>query len=96
MIHQQWLAWAERIDSLRIFPRLLVMGYAYYVWSVTFFILDWYSKQPAAARGIEESAVVGVVVTAVTGFAPQVLKIYVGAGRSWDTPANPSQPTGGT
>lgn len=80
-----WLRWAELIDSYRIFPRLVLMGYAWYVWSVTFFILRWYSQQPATARGTEESAVVIAVVTAVTGFAPWVLKIYVENGRNWDT-----------
>jgi hypothetical protein len=81
-----WLHIAELVDSFRIFPRVLVCGYALYVYQVTFFVLDWYSRQPASARGTEESAVVGVVVTAVTGFAPWVFKIYVESGRAWGPP----------
>lgn len=84
-----WLQVAEAIDTFRVFPRMLIMGYAYFVWSVTFYVLKWYATQPAEGRGPEESAVVGVVITAVTGFAPWLFRIYSENGRDW----NSFQPT---
>jgi hypothetical protein len=68
---------------------MALMSYGYFVYSVTFFVLNWYAHEPAVARGAEESAVVGVVVTAVTGFAPWVFKIYAENGRNWtDNPVD--------
>jgi len=81
---QQFLHLAELVDSFRIFPRLVLCAYAFYVYQVTFFILTWYSQQPAAARGTEESAVVIAVVGAVTGFSPWIFRIYSDNGRNWD------------
>ncbi len=85
MNKEVWLRWAELIDSYRIFPRLVLIGYGYYVYQVTFFVLEWYSRQPASARGTEESVVVGVVVTAVTGFAPMIYRIYADTSRDWNS-----------
>ena len=84
MNKQLLLHWAELVDSFRIFPRLVLCAYAYYVYQVTFFILTWYSQQPATARGTEESAVVIAVVGAVTGFSPWIFRIYSENGRNWD------------
>ena len=88
MNKERWLHVAELVDSLRIFPRLVLAAYAYYVYNVTFFVLNWYASQPATARGVEESAVVGVVITAVTGFAPMIYKIYADNGRDWTAQPN--------
>jgi len=81
---QLLLHWAEMVDSFRIFPRLVLIAYGVYVYQVTFFILTWYSQQPATARGTEESAVVIAVIGAVTGFSPWIFKIYSSNGRNWD------------
>jgi hypothetical protein len=78
-----WLKAAEVIDHLRIFPRLVLCAYAAYVYNVTFFVLHWYATQPKEARGIEESSVVGVVITAVTGFAPWIFRIYADSATDW-------------
>lgn len=78
-----WLQVAEVIDHLRIFPRLVISAYAYYVYHVTFFVLHWYATQPKEARGFEESSVVGVVITAVTGFAPFIFRIYADSATDW-------------
>jgi hypothetical protein len=80
---QTWLQIAEVIDHLRIFPRLVLLAYGAYVYNVTFFVLHWYATQPKEARGIEESSVVGVVITAVTGFAPWIFRIYADSGTNW-------------
>lgn len=83
MTKQMWIQIAEVVDHLRVFPRLVLAGYAYYVYQVTFFVLHWYATQPKEARGIEESSVVGVVVTAVTGFAPMIYRIYSDSATDW-------------
>jgi len=80
---QTWLQIAEVVDHLRIFPRLVLTSYALYVYHVTFFVLHWYATQPKEARGIEESSVVGVVITAVTGFAPWIFRIYADSATDW-------------
>ena len=78
------LDFAEVFDSWRVVPRIMLFGYAWFVYRVTFYVLMWYTHEPATARGPEETAMVGVVVTAVTGFAPWILRIYTDSGRSWD------------
>jgi hypothetical protein len=84
MNKQLFLHWAELVDSYRIFPRLVLVAYSVYVYQVTFFILTWYSQQPATARGTEESAVVIAVIGAVTGFSPWIFRIYSENGRNWN------------
>jgi len=80
---QTWLNVAEVVDHLRIFPRLVLLAYATYVYNITFFVLHWYATQPKEARGIEESSVVGIVITAVTGFAPWIFRIYADSATDW-------------
>lgn len=83
----QWLHVAEVIDSLRVFPRMVLVAYGAYVYHITEISLRWYFTQPPAARGVEETALVGVVITAVTGFAPLIMQIYSNGGRAWGPPA---------
>lgn len=83
MTKQIWIQIAEVVDHLRIFPRLVLIAYGLYVYQVTFFVLYWYANQPKEARGVEESAVVGVVITAVTGFAPMIYRIYSDSATDW-------------
>jgi len=90
---QLFLHWAELVDSFRIFPRLVLVAYGWFVWWVTHSILLWYEAEPALSRGTEETAMVGVVFTAVTGFAGYVFKVYSDNGRAWGAPdPNPTQP----
>jgi hypothetical protein len=74
---------AEVIDSLRIFPRIIMGVYLSYAGWLTSYLVIWYSHLPAAGRGTQESAMVGGVIAAVTGFFPSVLKIYQDGGRDW-------------
>lgn len=83
---------AEVFDSWRVVPRLLLGCYCLFIYRVTFYVLDWYTHQPAVARGPEESALVGVIMTALTGFSPWVFKIYVDSGRAWGSPPQQEQP----
>jgi hypothetical protein len=79
-----WLHWAELVDSYRLFPRAVLIAYGAFVYHVTDFVLKWYAAEPAVARGAEETAMVGVVFTAVTGFAGWVFKVYSDNGRDWN------------
>lgn len=89
------LKWAEVFDSWRVIPRLVLFAYGAFVYKVTFFILVWYTNEPATARGTEESAVIIGVFTAIAGFASWVFKVYSESGRDWnqaprDRDASPS------
>ena len=82
-----WMHFAELFDSWRVFPRLVLLGYSYFVWYTTTYIMVWYTNQPAAGRGVEESGTVAAIFAIVTGLAPWVFKIYSDNGRDWT--ANP-------
>lgn len=82
----KWLDAAEAFDAWRIFPRLLLSAYCGFVEQVTMYVLAWYTHIPAAARNINDSAVVGVIFTAIAGFSPWIFKIYIENGRDWESP----------
>ena len=88
---QRCLDAAEVFDSWRIVPRILLFGYCWWVAHVTDQSLSWYQHIPASERGIESAGLVGAIITAVTGMAVWVFKIYTDGGRDWD--AMPSQTT---
>ena len=93
MSKANWLHVAEVFDSWRVVPRVILAAYGWFVYKVTFDVLHWYFTQPAIDRGVEESAVVGVVFTAVTGFAPWIFRIYMQTGRKWsEHPVNEEPP----
>lgn len=81
----KWLRGAEIFDAWRVYPRLLVAAYCGFVEQVTMYVLAWYTHIPAAARNINDSAVVGVIFTAIAGFSPWIFKIYIENGRDWET-----------
>ena len=87
-VSDRWLTWAERFDSWRVIPRVILFAYGWFVYHVTMYVLIWYTHEPATARGAEESAVVGTVFTAIAGFSPWLFKIYSENGRNWDAKAD--------
>lgn len=89
---QVHLAVAEFIDAWRVIPRLLVAGYAYFLYKV----IDWYmTLEPHIAPGCDvtqfaEQCIVpapttqhAVLVTAVVGIAGAVFGFYTNTGRKW-------------
>lgn len=81
---KQWmLDAAEVFDAWRVFPRVLVGGYWLWVALVVHDILQWYKLLPSPERTLEASGLAGAVITAVTGMATWVSKIYMDGGRSW-------------
>lgn len=92
MNKQAWLDVAELIDALRIVPRALLASYCLWVWHVTSQILDWYQHLPASERSLETAGLTGAVITAVTGLATWVFKIYSDGGRDWSAPTTGAPP----
>lgn len=86
MNKRDWLAIAEVTDSLRVFPRLFLLGA--FLWTVDsgYVILNFYMKLPAEARTLETSGAVFGMFTAILGFMKLVYDKYSDAGRSWGPP----------
>lgn len=93
MNKQAWLDSAEVFDSWRVVPRAILFGYCWWVAHVTDSALTWYQRIPASERGIESAGLVGAIITAVTGMAVWVFKIYTGGGRDWDAQGSVSSST---
>jgi hypothetical protein len=87
------LAIAEWIDSWRIIPRMLVMGYAYAMWK----IITWYmTLEPTMVKDCDikllaEHCVVqapstqhAALVTATIGIAAAVFGLYAASGKKWN------------
>ena len=83
MNKQRYLDAAEVFDSWRVVPRLILFGYCWWVSHVTDSALSWYQHIPASERGLESAGLVGAIITAVTGLAVWVYKIYSDTGRDW-------------
>lgn len=86
-----WLHVAEVLDAVRLFPRLLICGYAMFVYRVVMKILDWFCAQPLTQSTTIVAIVISTLAGIVTGFAPWIFKIYIAGGRDWkDHPAEPA------
>jgi hypothetical protein len=93
-----WLVWAERIDSLRVFPRLIITTiYAFFMYAwiyvVTWFMnFEWESitkDSVALALAAFPAAILGVLTQVVNSLT----KAYWDSGRNWDSGRPPDDPT---
>lgn len=73
---EKWLDVAEVIDSLRIYPRIIVSAYGWLVGYVTV----WYMRAPLVDHTVHDVA----MITGVYGMAAYVIKVYLDGGRNWD------------
>ena len=81
-------------DTLRIVPRLILFGYAYWMVCVlTDWIVTWYEKLPAAERTAQVTAFVAIALPGVYGLGVWVYRIYSDGGRAWDGQATVSSTT---
>lgn len=80
---QNWLAVAEVIDALRLFPRVVLLGYLLWMGYVVDRSLSWYYHLAAADRRLEASGFCFAVIGVVTGLSPFIYKIYAKGGRKW-------------
>lgn len=85
------LAVAEAIDASRLFPRLVLIGYGYWMARLTDIIVRWYEHLPAAERTPEVTAFVTIVLPGVFGLAIWVYRIYANTGRDWTAAKDPVQ-----
>lgn len=68
-----WLDTAELIDAFRIFPRVILCGYAYLVWDMWTWV-----------RGMADITVQqGALLAAVIGLAVPLTGWYMQTGRKW-------------
>lgn len=83
-----WLDFAEVFDSLRVWPRLIIVAYmAMLGWVTVFFSLHYFALPPVE-RGAAVTAFASVVLTAAYGAFPFIVKIYMDNGRDWDAKHN--------
>ncbi len=88
-----WLKWAERIDALRIIPRILCFTYGGLYWVAFFWLVRWAMQydyesltNPAIAM-----AVVGLpasLLTILGAIVASMTKDYWSGGRKWDQKQN--------
>lgn len=81
---------AEAVDSLRIFPRIVLAAYGYWTAHVTEQIVKWYLHLPPAERTAQVTAFVTVVLPGIFGLSCWVFKVYSVGGRDWDAQNKPS------
>lgn len=84
-----WIDLAEVIDSLRIFPRLIVGAYLWLLIWVTWYFAHMYFSLLPADRTVQLTAFASVVLTAAFGALPFIVKIYMDNGRDWDAGKRP-------
>jgi hypothetical protein len=80
---ERWLDFAQMFDTWRVVPRLVLFGYMWWVAHVTDGTLTWYQHLPSAERTLEASGLAGAIITAVTGLAVWVYKIYSDNSNDW-------------
>lgn len=73
---RRFLDVAEIVDSLRTFPRLIMILFAYLVWDTW----RWYTHLPLSARTADTTTFTG----AVFGMATIAASLYLQGGRDWD------------
>ncbi len=91
----RWILWAERVDAIRLVPRLLIIGYYSFFVKAWFYVVDWFAaydwtvidnQAVALALAGFPAAILGVI----TAVLSTLTKNYFTTGRSWD-----SKPEGG-
>jgi len=77
------LALAELIDSYRVIPRVFLLTWSWYTMHLGWYLVHWYTVQPANERGYEESAALIGIFTAALGFTKMIFDKYSSTGRDW-------------
>ena len=83
MTHSKWLQIAERLDVLRVFPRLFMLFFTCLTGYVVLDLIEWYKYLPSAERQLEASGFAFGVIGALSGLWTACAKIYVESGRRW-------------
>lgn len=84
---------AEVIDSLRVFPRIIIFAYlSLFIWAVVYFGVEYFHLPPEQ-RTVQMTAFSSVLLGTMAGAFPFVMKIYMDNGRDWDGKAIVSSTT---
>lgn len=93
MVHQKWIDIAERIDSLRVFPRLFLIACFWWAVETTSYLLHWFTHLAVADRGIESSGFAASVLLGIMAFLKLVYTTYSDNARNWNARAPMSTTT---
>jgi len=96
MNKSNWLEWAEVIDALRIFPRLLLLAafgfVVWYAWFALQTVLGIIERLPATADATMAEmiaqniagGVIGITIPFVGQMFSKIAEVYMNSGRKWD------------
>lgn len=85
MNKEEWLDFAEVVDALRVFPRILVAGYMLIVGAEVAYLTVWYAHLPSVERTVEVTAFYSLIMGGLFGLAAYVFKVYSDGGYNWDS-----------
>lgn len=85
MNKQTHLDWAELVDSYRVIPRLFLGVWTWFTMQIGWYLVHWYTIQPANERGYEESVALIGVFTASLGMVKLVFDKYSATSRDWNS-----------
>jgi hypothetical protein len=91
MNKSKYLDFAQVFDQLRIVPRIVLFGYAFWVIHVIDKTLEWYQALPAAERTIEASGLATAIISVITGLFPWIYRIYSDAATDWSGQSTKTQ-----
>ncbi len=74
---------AECFDAWRVIPRIVLFAYAGWLAYVTDKLLNWYMGLPQPAQTGQASAFCFGAITAITGIAGYIFRIYSDSSRDW-------------
>lgn len=84
MNKQWWMDVAEVLDSLRLVPRFLIIGFALFAVNQIAEMNDWYRTLPSAERAVEASGYAFAVIGVIVGLFTKSLDYYFKTGRKWN------------
>jgi|19_taG_2_1085344.scaffolds.fasta_scaffold00186_13 hypothetical protein len=82
-MRDKWLLFAERLDALRIVPRLALLGYSTFSMSCIAWLLFWYMDLPTLERTAAVSTLITGTITALLGGSTWYASSYNAGGRDW-------------
>lgn len=74
---------AEIIDTLRIFPRLFLLIYLFWIIRLTDRMVSWFIHLPAVERTVIVTSFFSIATTGIFGLFIWIYKIYSDGGRDW-------------
>jgi len=94
-----WLVWAERIDSMRVFPRIILLSYYTFFINAWYYVVTWFMdfdwsqiKGSTEAVALAVTAFPAAILGVLTGVLSTLTKSYWETGRKWGTEDGSSKP----